>query len=306
MTWVCPNCATNNDGSCEACIVCDTAKPIPECRLTLSEVGRLGLTGDITIPEMYNIIDEGAFAGRSDITSVTLHAGVTAIAARAFEGCCALLAVRGGTLASIGALAFHNCAALAAARPTATAVAPDAFLIDPPPSPPSEEPRTEVLTDSPAESREKKQIKWGDIAGAVIVALPSFFAIFSLVYAIVDFANGNIGGHLWLCVALLIPLLGIAAAVYDDTDFFASLLIAIGAGVLLLNALLLACIGSGYLVVAVCISGLAMVSFGIATGMTIYDLCEYGDAEGIDLLPTILGTAIAIYAFVAYLLVLLV
>lgn len=158
MTWVCPTCATNNDESQEACFVCDTPKPAlvtpsPSasssgvCRLTATQVSRLGLTGNVTVPEKYNVIGAEAFLGRTDITSVTLHDGITKIEARAFSGCTALTAVRGGRLSSIGTHAFRNCSALAAsARPTASRVASDAFQIDPPPRPAEAPPVTPPVT----------------------------------------------------------------------------------------------------------------------------------------------------------------
>ncbi|MBO7292791.1 MAG: leucine-rich repeat protein, partial [Clostridia bacterium] len=142
MPWVCSVCSTNNEDGNELCFVCDAPRPVAPPpspapasttgvrTLTRNRVASLRLRGDVVVPEEFNAIGESAFAGRRDISSVTLHAGVKKIGASAFSGCHALSRIVGGEgLTSIGARAFYDCPALSGARPRARYMADDAFAM---------------------------------------------------------------------------------------------------------------------------------------------------------------------------------
>ena len=95
MPWVCPMCSTNNEDISIKCIVCDYERTSDKvCTLTYNKVQKLGLKGDVVIPAEFNVIGEGAFKGRKDVYSVTLHANVRKIAKDAFYGCINLGSVR--------------------------------------------------------------------------------------------------------------------------------------------------------------------------------------------------------------------
>lgn len=130
MGWVCKYCSTNNDDSATRCIVCDNARSYAVSRtLTSIRVSELGLSGDVIIPEEYNVVGDGAFQNRTDITSVTLHSRVKKIQKNAFYGCTNLRDVcNHAELSSIGARAFYGCRSLPPAkRPTARYVHEEAF-----------------------------------------------------------------------------------------------------------------------------------------------------------------------------------
>ena len=80
--------------------------------------GMANATGDIVIPaEVGGLavtkIGEGAFAGNTAITSVTVEGDVTEICANAFNGCTALTTVTlPNTVEVIGARAFYGCTSL--------------------------------------------------------------------------------------------------------------------------------------------------------------------------------------------------
>lgn len=132
MSWVCPICSTNNEDSESKCMVCDYDNGANRvCTLTQKRVRELGLTGNIVIPEKYNIIGEGAFRNRPDVISVTLHKAIRKISKESFYGCTNLQAVIvQGELKSIGKQAFYNCTALTH-KPTARYIADDAFFVAP-------------------------------------------------------------------------------------------------------------------------------------------------------------------------------
>lgn len=112
------------------CIVCDYERVSESvCTLTYKKVQALGLTGNVIVPSEFNVIGEGAFKGRRDIYSVTLHSGVRKISKEAFSGCTALVAVYCyGRLDSIGKRAFADCPSLyESMRPAADYVAKDAY-----------------------------------------------------------------------------------------------------------------------------------------------------------------------------------
>lgn len=111
MSWICKYCSTNNQDEDKRCIVCDNVRGYSiNCTLTQKRVQSLKLTGDVIIPEKFNIIGEGAFRDRTDITSVTLHSGVKKIMGEAFYGCINLRKVTcPQKLNSIGDRAFYGC-----------------------------------------------------------------------------------------------------------------------------------------------------------------------------------------------------
>lgn len=130
MGWVCKYCSTNNEDSATRCIVCDNARSYAVTRtLTPIRVSELGLSGDVIIPEDYNVVGVGAFQNRTDITSVTIHSGVKKILKDAFSGCTNLRDVHNhAELNCIGARAFYGCRSLAPTkRPTARYVHEEAF-----------------------------------------------------------------------------------------------------------------------------------------------------------------------------------
>lgn len=114
MGWICKYCSTNNQDEDKRCIVCDNVRGYSiNCTLTQKRVQSLKLTGDVIIPEKFNIIGEGAFRDRTDITSVTLHSGVKKIMSEAFYGCINLRKVSSPQkLNSIGDRAFYGCRCL--------------------------------------------------------------------------------------------------------------------------------------------------------------------------------------------------
>ena len=117
MSWVCPMCSTNNEESESKCIVCEYERVSDKiCTLTYNKVQKLHLSGNVVIPEEYNVIGEGAFRGRTDIHSVTLHDKVRKISKEAFSGCSNLRSITfGGELETIGIKAFAECTSLPAA-----------------------------------------------------------------------------------------------------------------------------------------------------------------------------------------------
>lgn len=132
MAWICRFCSTSNMDGDAKCIVCDTAKPnTGRCTLTKKRVASLGLTGCVVVPSEFNVIGEGAFKDRNDITAVVLHSGVEIIEKEAFMNCKNLSDVRCvHTLESIKGKAFAECTSLPGTkRPSAERVAADAFSV---------------------------------------------------------------------------------------------------------------------------------------------------------------------------------
>ena len=73
----------------------------------------VGVNGDVVIPECVTSIGNGAFAGCTNLTSVTIPDSVKSICKEAFFGCSALTSVMiGNGVTSIGNYAFYNCGGL--------------------------------------------------------------------------------------------------------------------------------------------------------------------------------------------------
>lgn len=132
MSWVCKICSSNNDDSSKCCTVCDAPKNDKKsrsaCKLTKKRAEALGLSGDIVIPDKFNVIGESAFEGRKDIYSVVLPDSVAVIEKRAFAKCINLEKVEAKKLNSIKHEAFFDCVKLSKSdRPTARYVSYSAF-----------------------------------------------------------------------------------------------------------------------------------------------------------------------------------
>lgn len=133
MGWICKYCSTVNDEGAKKCFVCDNVRSYSYIKtLTPVRVSELGLKGDVVIPKEYNVIGTGAFKGRTDITSVTIHSGVRKIMKEAFSGCVNLRHIDNkAELSSIGERAFYNCRSLPSDnRPTAKYVHGEAFVAE--------------------------------------------------------------------------------------------------------------------------------------------------------------------------------
>lgn len=154
MSWVCPMCSTNNEESESKCIVCEYERVSDKiCTLTYNKVQKLRLSGNVVIPQEFNVIGEGAFKGRTDVYSVTLHDNVRKISKEAFSGCTNLSSIISGCeLETVGIKAFAECTSLTvSARVKAKYVAKDAYYIAPKPvytPPPPPLPRTTTSTSS--------------------------------------------------------------------------------------------------------------------------------------------------------------
>lgn len=129
MAWVCKMCSSNNEDDCKVCAICDTPKNDRSiCTLTKKRVAELRLSGDVIIPEEFNVIGEGAFKDRLDIRTVLAHDNVVKIDKQAFAGCLNLEKVEAKNLNSIKSEAFLNCTKLIGRnRPSAKHIAQDAF-----------------------------------------------------------------------------------------------------------------------------------------------------------------------------------
>ena len=154
MPWVCPMCSTNNEESESKCIVCEYERVSDKiCTLTYNKVQKLRLSGNVVIPEEFNVIGEGAFKDRTDIYAVTLHDKVRKISKEAFSGCGNLRSiVCGCELETIGIRAFADCTSLpTSARPKASYVAKNAYYVTPKPvDPPSPPPKTTPSSEKTA------------------------------------------------------------------------------------------------------------------------------------------------------------
>ncbi len=152
MNWICPICSSSNDAAARICFVCGYEKAAPSiCTLTKKRVRELRLTGDVVIPEAYNVIGEGAFLNRKDITSVRLHQGMKRISKEAFCGCGSLTRVDCPVqLDAIGMRAFADCPSLAEShRASARRVAKDAYELTPTPPKPITPPASRAVTPPP-------------------------------------------------------------------------------------------------------------------------------------------------------------
>ena len=166
MSWVCPMCSTNNEESESKCIVCEYERVSDKiCTLTYNKVQKLHLSGNVVIPEEFNVIGEGAFKGRTDIYSVTLHDNVRKISKEAFCGCSNLRSITSGCeIETVGIKAFADCTSLTlSARVKAKYVAKDAYYVTPKPaytpSPPP--PGTTTVRTAPIETGpHKAEIDW--------------------------------------------------------------------------------------------------------------------------------------------------
>lgn len=182
MSWVCPLCSTNNEESESKCFVCEYERVSDKiCTLTYNKVQKLRLSGNVVIPEEFNVIGEGAFKGRTDIYSVTLHDNVRKISKEAFSGCSNLRSIISGCeLETVGIKAFAECTSLTmSARVKSKYVAKDAYYITPkpvytPPPPPRTTTHSSVRT-APVETKTyKTDIDWPKrVAQLVLLGLCS-------------------------------------------------------------------------------------------------------------------------------------
>ena len=68
---------------------------------------------DPFVEKMVTVVGANAFEGKTDLTSISIPAGVTSIATRAFSDCIAITSVSlPSSLTSIGTYSFNNCRAL--------------------------------------------------------------------------------------------------------------------------------------------------------------------------------------------------
>lgn len=304
MSWVCSVCSANNDDEAELCFVCDAPRPAASPpspapapaagvhTLTKNRVLALGLRGDVWVPEEFNAIGEAAFAGRTDISSVTLHGAVKKIGPSAFSGCHALTRVVGGEgLTSIGARAFYDCPALLRPHPTARYVADDAFAMPtarpaPPPPPPrvtpTPRPAPPRVASAPsrtttAPSRPSGRGERAASLGVVLLFLTLCATVLFFVLAGVRFVNAApLSGCLWLGAALAFSLFLVNGSVLATTE----------AGILIphifllplsaVNLLLLSVIGEGYALIGTLFAGAYML---LSVILFIYSIYDYYDSD---------------------------
>ena len=262
MSWVCKFCSTNNDDSSTNCFVCDAPKTVPVCTLTAKRVKDLGLTGDVVIPPEFNVIGEDAFRARKDITTVTVHSGVTKISQNAFYGCSNLRSVHcEGVLEYIASKAFYDCTLLPAfSRPKAERVASDAFGVSPPPPPPPPPPKVSAPT-STYKSTTKTHGIGGDyststILGVKIISLMVLIGVPVLILSLIlDWLSGIMSYEWWEAItgvvgaiAVMYAMLIIAVAFnIKDVPLYLSICIVF---VWLVNLLLLLLFEEDYLIVS--------------------------------------------------------
>lgn len=133
MSWVCNYCSSNNIDENKICEICGKRRHYKKTiTLTKARADKLGMTGTVIVPNIYNAIGDGAFRSRDDITRIELPSSIRKIGKEAFWGCIGLQEVIcKGKLSSIRTGAFGNCIKLASnSRPTATRhVASDAFSV---------------------------------------------------------------------------------------------------------------------------------------------------------------------------------
>ena len=229
MSWVCPMCSTNNEESESKCIVCEYERVSDKiCTLTYNKVQKLRLSGNVVIPEEFNVIGEGAFKGRTDIYSVTLHDNVRKISKEAFSGCSNLRSIISGCeLETVSIKAFAECTSLTmSARVKAKYVAKDAYYITPkpvytPPPPPRTTPMPSSVRTAPVETKTyKTETDWPKrvvqlvLFGVCSLILTPLANLFSSA-----FQDGeNSGYSTFIGVALLLLLISAIYSRFSDED----------------------------------------------------------------------------------------
>lgn len=229
MSWVCPMCSTNNEESESKCIVCEYERVSDKiCTLTYNRVQKLRLSGNVVIPKDFNVIGEGAFKGRTDIYSVTLHDNVRKISKEAFSGCSNLRNIISGCeLETVSIKAFAECTSLTmSARVKAKYVAKDAYYITPkpvytPPPPPRTTPMPSSVRTAPVETKTyKTETDWPKrvvqlvLFGVCSLILTPLANLFSSA-----FQDGeNSGYSTFIGVALLLLLISAIYSRFSDED----------------------------------------------------------------------------------------
>ena len=229
MSWVCPMCSTNNEESESKCIVCEYERVSDKiCTLTYNKVQKLRLSGNVVIPEEFNVIGEGAFKGRKDIYSVTLHDNVRKISKEAFSGCSNLRNIISGCeLETVSIKAFAECTSLTmSARVKAKYVAKDAYYITPkpvytPPPPPRTTPTPSSVRTAPVETKTyKTETDWPKrVAQLVLFGLCSLILTPLANLFSSAFQDGeNSGYSTFIGVALLLLLISAIYSRFGDED----------------------------------------------------------------------------------------
>ena len=229
MSWVCPMCSTNNEESESKCIVCEYERVSDKiCTLTYNKAKKLRLSGNVVIPEEFNVIGEGAFKGRTDIYSVTLHDNVRKISKEAFSGCSNLRSIISGCeLETVGIKAFAECTSLTtSARVKAKYVAKDAYYITPkpvytPPPPPRTTHTPSSVRTAPVETKTyKTETDWLKRAAQLVLLgfcsliLTPLANLFSSAFQ--DGENSDYST--FIGVALLLLLISAIYSRFSDND----------------------------------------------------------------------------------------